>query len=139
MIRNTDTGKYLSGYPEWACDPLTRMCGMLFRRFVCGKFDALVFNRCGSVHTFFMRFPLDLVFLDKNNCVVSIRKKCPPGRVVFGGRGAVCVIELPPGAIDFSETSPGNRIDLESTLSRNGIEKISSEAILLSESYSGKR
>lgn len=133
MIYNENTQKYLSGYPFWARDPLTRLAGMIGRRFVCGKFDALVFERCGSVHTWFMGYALDLVFIDAGNRVVSAVKRVPPWRVVFGGRGAVAVIELPPGAIEFSGTAPGHIINLNSTLSAEGIDKLSSDAILLSD------
>ena len=137
MIRNKDTGKYLSGYPFYARDPLNRLFGMICRRFVCGKFDALIFEKCGSVHTCFMRYPLDLVFVDSENKVVSVHRRTRPWRFVFGGRGAVAVVELPPGAIDFSGTEKGHELDFHSTLSRNGIEKISSGAILLSETTYG--
>lgn len=133
MIFNENTGKYLSGYPFWAKDPFTRLFGMIGRRFVCGKFDALIFERCASVHTCFMGYPLDLVFIDKNCHVISIVKSLPPWRVSFGGKGATSVIELPPGAIDFSGTLPGHRLNLNSTLSVNGIDKLSSDAILLSD------
>ncbi|MBR7104805.1 MAG: DUF192 domain-containing protein [Lentisphaeria bacterium] len=133
MICNVDTKKYLAAYPLWARDPFTRLRGMLWRRFVCGKFDALVFEHCNSVHTCFMGYPLDLVFIDGERKVVSVCKRVPPWRVICGGRGARAVIELPPGAIEFSGTLPGHTLNLDSTLSREGIEKFSSEAILLSE------
>lgn len=138
MIFNVTTGRYLSGYPEFARDPFTRTRGMIGRRFVCGKFDALVFRHCGSVHSCFMRYSLDLVFLDRNDKVVSVREKFQPWRLASGGKGAMCVIELPPGAIAFSQTKTGDIIDLNSTNSSSGIEKLSSGAILLSESFGRK-
>ena len=134
MLYNNDTGKYLAGYSFYARDPLSRLSGMIGRRFVCGKFDALIFERCSSVHTCFMRYPLDLVFVDAGNRVVSVHRRIPPWRVVFGGKGSVSVIELPPGAIDFSGTEKGHVIDFHKTSCDGCIEKISSEAILLSES-----
>ena len=81
MILNKDTGKYLSGYPFYARDPFNRLFGMICRRFVCGKFDALIFEKCGSVHTCFMRFAIDVVFLDKDNVVVGIVENMPPWRI----------------------------------------------------------
>ena len=50
--------------------------------------------RCRSVHTFGMRFPLDLVFLDRSMRAVSFRRAVPPGRVAFE-RGAQAVLEMP--------------------------------------------
>ena len=131
MIFNLDTKKYLAGYPCWARDPFTRLRGMIGRRFVPGKMDALVFENCSSVHTCFMGYPLDLVYLDCDRKVVSTETRLAPWRVSFGGRGAVIVIELPPGAVAFSGTLPGHVVNLDATLSRDGIEKFSSDAILL--------
>ena len=139
MILNKNTGKYLSGYPFYARDPLTRLFGMIGRRFVCGKFDGLIFERCSSVHSCFMRYPLDLVFLDREKKVVSMYRRFRPWRIAFGGKGAVAVIELPPGAIDFSGTEKGHVIEFDPVSGNKGIEKISSGAILLSESNYGNQ
>jgi hypothetical protein len=49
---------------------------------------------CRSIHTFGMRFPLDLVFLDFELHVVSLRRAVPPGRLAFERR-AQAVLELP--------------------------------------------
>jgi uncharacterized membrane protein (UPF0127 family) len=49
---------------------------------------------CRSVHTFGMRFPLDLVFLDFDLRPISLRAAVPPGRIAFERR-AQAVLELP--------------------------------------------
>ena len=54
----------------------------------------LLLPGCRGVHTFGMRFPLDLVFLDLELRQVSLRRSVPPGRVVFERR-AQAVLELP--------------------------------------------
>jgi uncharacterized membrane protein (UPF0127 family) len=56
----------------------------------------LLLPGCRCVHTFGMRFALDLVFLDRNLHAVSLRRAVPPGRFAFG-RGAHAVLELPAG------------------------------------------
>lgn len=48
---------------------------------------------CNSVHCFFMRFPIDVIFLDKENQVVHIQKKMKPGSVSPIVRKAKSVIE----------------------------------------------
>ncbi len=55
----------------------------------------LLIPRCTSVHTFGMRFALDLVFLDGEGCVVELRRDVPPWRVVRA-RSADSVLELVP-------------------------------------------
>jgi uncharacterized membrane protein (UPF0127 family) len=54
----------------------------------------LLIPRCRSVHTFGMRFRLDLVFLDRDERVVELRRAVPPWRVI-GCAGADAVLELP--------------------------------------------
>ena len=54
----------------------------------------LLLPGCRSVHTFGMRFPLDLVFLDVDLRPVSLHRAVRPGRVAFDRR-AQAVLELP--------------------------------------------
>ncbi len=54
----------------------------------------LLLPRCASVHTFGMRFALDLVFLDADGGVCSLRRKVPPRRFAWD-RQASAVLELP--------------------------------------------
>jgi uncharacterized membrane protein (UPF0127 family) len=54
----------------------------------------LLIPRCASVHTFGMRFPLDLVFLDERSRAISVRRGVRPGRIARE-RGAAAVLELP--------------------------------------------
>ena len=78
-----------------------RLLGLaLLDRHVAGP--GLLLPGCRSVHTFGMRFPLDLVFLDCNLRAVSLRRAVPPGRVAFERR-AQAVLELPVG----ESTRPG--------------------------------
>lgn len=58
--------------------------------------DGLLIPRCSSVHTFGMRFALDLYFLDREGAVVATRLAMPPKRLAFC-RGASAVLELPTG------------------------------------------
>jgi uncharacterized protein len=54
----------------------------------------LLIPRCSSVHTFGMRFPLDLYFLDADGKVLSTRRALPPRRFA-AQRGAAAVLEIP--------------------------------------------
>lgn len=57
-------------------------------------FPGLLIPRCHSVHTFWMRFPLDLLFLDGDGALVAERLAVPPRRIVFQ-QGAEMVLERP--------------------------------------------
>jgi len=68
--------------------------------------EGLLIPRCASVHTFGMRFSLDLVFLDGDGRTLAVRTAVPPGRVVRQ-RGAAAVLELPTRqGGDFREAGP---------------------------------
>ncbi|HVD86104.1 MAG TPA: DUF192 domain-containing protein [Solirubrobacterales bacterium] len=54
----------------------------------------LLIPRCASVHTFGMRFALDLVFLDQDDVPLSVRIRVPPRRFAWQ-LGAAAVLELP--------------------------------------------
>ena len=56
--------------------------------------EGLLIPRCASVHTFGMRFPLDLVFLDRRGRPLSVRLAVPPRRLAWQW-GAAAVLELP--------------------------------------------
>jgi uncharacterized protein len=64
--------------------------------------SALLIRRCRSVHTFGMRFPLDLVFVDRDWRVVRLVRDVGPRRIV-SCREAVAVIEVAAGGADRLE------------------------------------
>ena len=58
--------------------------------------EGMLIDPAGSVHMFFMRFPIDVVFLDRDNRVVRIAESVPPWRTA-AARGAKAVLELRAG------------------------------------------
>jgi uncharacterized protein len=71
-----------------------RLRGLALRRTPPGY--ALLIPRCRCVHTFGMRFSLDLIWFDEAGRVVAIDRRVPPGRVI-ARRGAWAVLESPAG------------------------------------------
>ena len=69
-----------------------RLTGLALRRDPPGY--ALLIPRCRSIHTFGMRFPLDIAFLDAEGRVLEIRRGVPPGRIATRP-DACAVLELP--------------------------------------------
>jgi hypothetical protein len=72
----------------------------------------MLIDRAGSVHMFFMRFPIDVVFLDRDRKVVGVRHGLRPWRVA-GARGAVAALELPAGAAAEAGIEAGEVLVLE--------------------------
>ena len=65
---------------------------------------------CESVHTFFMKFPIDLVYIDRNRKVKKVRNNVRPWRL-SACLSAHSIIELPVGAISGSQTMPGDKLE----------------------------
>jgi uncharacterized protein len=73
----------------------SRLRGLAWRgRAAAGP--GLLIPRCSSVHTFGMRFALDVYFLDRGGRVLAVRRRVLPRRVVWH-RGAAAVLEIPAG------------------------------------------
>jgi uncharacterized membrane protein (UPF0127 family) len=58
---------------------------------------------CEAVHTFWMRFPIDLVYLDRKNRIRKLVRSVPPWRL-SGCLRAHSVMELPSGTIRATQT-----------------------------------
>ena len=67
---------------------------------------------CESVHTFFMKFPIDLVYLDKKRKVRKVRKAVPAWRL-SACLTAHSILELPAGTIEATGTQAGDVIEIE--------------------------
>ena len=67
---------------------------------------------CEAVHTFAMRFPIDLVYLDRKKRVLKMRHSVPPGRISACLR-AHSIIELPAGTVRQAQVMPGDQLQFE--------------------------
>jgi uncharacterized membrane protein (UPF0127 family) len=72
----------------------------------------MLIDSAPSVHMFFMRFPIDVVFLDRDRKVVGVRHRLRPWRVA-GARRAVAALELPAGAASAAGVEEGDELVLE--------------------------
>lgn len=81
----------------WATSILERTKGLMFKRSIGveHEIDGMLIDYCNSVHTFFMRFPLDLVFLSSENKVVKIIQNKRAWAMTWFYWKAVKVLELP--------------------------------------------
>ncbi len=74
--------------------------------------EGLWMARCKAIHTFFMRFPIDVVFLDRDFIVKKTVKGLRPFRPVVSCRHAQGVLELPEGTIDRAQIQIGDRVTI---------------------------
>jgi uncharacterized protein len=89
---------------------LKRMKGLLGRAGL-DEGEGLLIKPAGSIHMFFMRFPIDAVFLDRELRVVKVVPDLKPWRIA-GARGAKQVLEIGPGEAARRGIGPGQRLTL---------------------------
>jgi hypothetical protein len=70
----------------------------------------LLIRPCSSVQTTFMRFAIDVVFLDRDGQVVKIVPELKPYRAALGGQGGHSALELPAGAAGRCGIAVGDRL-----------------------------
>jgi uncharacterized membrane protein (UPF0127 family) len=93
-----------------ADDPLTRLRGLLGRRALPAG-EGILLRPAPSIHTWFMRFPIDAVFLSAELEVLAVRPELPAWRVA-ASRGARAVLELAAGEADRRRLDPGSQLRL---------------------------
>lgn len=85
----------------------TKVCNNFFSRFKGLMFKKnitipLCFPKCGSIHTFFMRVPIDIVMTDKDFNILYIYKNLKPWHIVFFKKNVYYTFEFPTGIYKFN-------------------------------------
>ena len=109
MVRVETEDKQLLCVAEVADSHWTRFWGLMGRKSL-PKGGGLWISPCNSVQTTFMRFPLDLVYLTRDNGVAKTFSRVKPWRLSFGGPEAHSVLELPPGTFDACPLRVGQKL-----------------------------
>ena len=94
-----------------AATPLRRIKGLLGRS-ALEEGEGLLIRPTSSIHMFFMRFPIDAVFLDRELVVKKVVRDLEPWRIAFA-RGAKAVVELRAGEAARRAVAIGDRLTLE--------------------------
>lgn len=74
--------------------------------------EGLVIKPCNSIHTFGMKFPIDVAFVDKNNMIVHIMEDIPKGKMSPIVKGAKYVIETRAGEYKAKGLEVGDIIEI---------------------------
>jgi len=113
ILVNASRKTVVAGHCRFANSVLKRMVGLLNRRSM-NEGDGLLLDRCYGIHTIGMRFPIDVLFLDKDLRVMRAVEALPPYRTCIV-KQAVYVLELPTGAIRRSQTGKDDQIQIRAT------------------------
>ena len=87
-----------------------RLIGLMFSKDLGDK-DALIIKKCKSIHTFFMRYAIDVMFIDNKKTIVKIIRNINPFRMTLFYIKAVDVIEFKAGSIS-SEIHEGDTLEI---------------------------
>lgn len=109
-VRNLTRDTLIANSLEAAASGPKRSKGLLGRNGI-EKGGGLWIIPCEAVHTFFMKFPIDLIYIDRNYRVKKVRSNVGPWRI-SGCLTAHSVIELPSGSVRESKTERGDLLEI---------------------------
>ena len=111
-IRNSGKNTVLSGDCKAADTFFSRFMGLMGKKELKPGAGLLI-SPCNSIHMFFMRFPIDAVFLDRAGKVVYIVEGIKPWRLSPIVRKAHSVLELPAGTVKSTLTKVGDILETD--------------------------
>jgi len=110
-LMNARTGQPVANAAELATTSASRRRGLLGRDGL-DPGAALVIAPCNSIHTFFMRFAIDVVFVDRKGHVRKIVRALRPWRIA-AAMFAFAVVEFGAGSLDGCDIARGDRLYVE--------------------------
>jgi uncharacterized membrane protein (UPF0127 family) len=109
-LRNRRSGRVLADRLIPALDSKTRKKGLLGRTSLADG-EAMVIAPTNAIHTWFMRFAIDIVFVNREGRVVKARSAVKPWRMTGALRG-YAAIELPAGSLESHDTIRGDLLEI---------------------------
>jgi len=97
---------------ELADNPLKRMRGLLGRTELAEN-EGMLFRPAGSIHMYFMRFPIDVLFVGADGSVIKIVEQLGAWRMAASLHACITV-ELPTGSVQRHQVLTGDRLSLQS-------------------------
>ena len=108
MIVNQRTGLPIATAVELCATRASRRRGLRGRDHL-DPHCALILEPCTAVHTAFMRFAIDVVFIDRAGYTVKIVRDVPPWRIAIAA-GAHAVVEMAAGSLTADDLIVGDRL-----------------------------
>jgi len=114
-LLNRTTGGLLVSDLEIAETFWERFLGLQFRRSL-ERGSGLLLAPCASIHTMWMRFPIDVVMLSERGVVLLVKRSLNPWRVLTAPPGTFAVLELP---AESASADPGDVLQLASSFQKS--------------------
>ncbi len=110
-VHNVTRGRDLATRAQVAASFWTRLRGLIGRPHLAPG-EGLVLIPSRGVHMWFMRFPIDVVYVDREGRVVDVDEHLAPWRIGRPRPRAHFVVELPAGTVAATGTRPGDQVIL---------------------------
>jgi uncharacterized membrane protein (UPF0127 family) len=107
---NARSGAVIADRVACAFDSASRRRGLLGRDAMAAS-EALIIAPSNSIHTFFMKFAIDVAFVSRDGRIVKLRRAVPPWRIAAAWR-AFAVVEMAGGSFALSSTVEGDQLAL---------------------------
>ncbi len=110
-VSNETRGTVLAEHSGRVRNPVSRGLGLMGKKGLPSD-GGLIIEPCSGVVSFFMRFPIDVVFLDSESRVVHLIEDLRPWKASKIVRASKLVVELPVGTISRTQTQMGDTVTL---------------------------
>lgn len=114
-IYNSTQNNLIASDIKMAENFFNRSIGLLSRKSL-SQDEGLIIRPCCSIHTFFMRFDIDVLFVNKKNKIIALYKNVKPWKILPIHITSNYVIELPAGKILSKNINKGDIITLENNI-----------------------
>ena len=118
MIKNITKNTIIAENELIARSLWERGTGLICRKFEAGRMDAMIFDKCSSLHTFFMKYKFDVFFLDKSKKVITLYESASPWHI-YNAETKIfrhcTAIECPEFTIKKTNTAIGDIIEWDNS------------------------
>ncbi|MFL0267688.1 DUF192 domain-containing protein [Candidatus Clostridium radicumherbarum] len=109
MIKNITKNEDICKNVLIANNFFKRLKGLMFTKELSSD-TSMYINRCNQIHTFFMNYDIDVLYLDKNSIIIEINENVKPGKIGKRIKDAVAVVELPGGKASKANLKVGQAV-----------------------------
>lgn len=110
IFKNGTSGEVIAENMNAADTFLKRLKGLMFTKELSPQ-SGLYIYPCSGVHTYFMNYGIDVLYLDSNNIILAIDEDMKPSRVGRFVKNAVAVVELSSGRAKQTHTEIGQAVE----------------------------
>lgn len=111
MIKNMEIDGVIFSKVINADSFFKRLKGLMFTKEI-SRDSSIIIRPCGQIHTFFMNYNIDVLYLNKDNVILDMDENLAPWRIGKRVKGAVSVVELQSGKVKRSNIKVGQAIEI---------------------------